>query len=354
MTTIIRRDPMPADGREAAWRMGASLIPISASLSKSAMFASSPAAGGMSKTAEDASTDTHTLAHAPIRAAAGGAASALPASAEGMHAGAEKPAFTPPTETAASGRGAPGRVVSLNLCTDQLAMMLAAPGQLISVSHLASDPRSSAMVAEAAQYPQNHGLAEEIVLLRPDLVLAGRYGSAATTALLRRIGVPVEVFDPETSFAGIRDNLRRMGAALGREAEAERLVNRFDANLAALDQPSADRRRAAIYYANGYTAGDASLAGEILSAAGLANIASELGMRGGGMLSLEQLVLADPDLLIRGERYAGSSRAEDLLDHPALAALAGTAKGALADSDWVCGTPHVIDAVRRLRAGAEP
>ena len=66
------------------------------------------------------------------------------------------------------------------------------------------------------------------------------------------------------------------------------------------------------------------------------------------MLPLEQLVLADPDLLIEGRRYGGTSRAEDLLDHPALAALTGTSS-ALADSDWVCGTPHVIDAIRRLR-----
>ncbi len=42
--------------------------------------------------------------------------------------------------------GPPERVVSVNLCTDQLAMLLAAPGQLISVSHLASDPLSSSMV----------------------------------------------------------------------------------------------------------------------------------------------------------------------------------------------------------------
>ena len=34
---------------------------------------------------------------------------------------------------------APARVVSMNLCTDQLAMMLAAPGQLVSVSHLATE-----------------------------------------------------------------------------------------------------------------------------------------------------------------------------------------------------------------------
>ena len=33
----------------------------------------------------------------------------------------------------------PQRVVSMNLCTDQLAMLIARPGQLHSVSHLASD-----------------------------------------------------------------------------------------------------------------------------------------------------------------------------------------------------------------------
>ena len=40
---------------------------------------------------------------------------------------------------------APRRVVSMNLCTDQVAMLLAAPGQLISVSDLAQDPRMSPM-----------------------------------------------------------------------------------------------------------------------------------------------------------------------------------------------------------------
>ncbi|OWJ75670.1 cobalamin ABC transporter substrate-binding protein [Haematobacter missouriensis] len=268
-----------------------------------------------------------------------------PASSGAVFGNAAAGAAERPTD---AGRILPRRVVSMNLCTDQLAMMLAAPGQLVSVSYLASDPRASAMTMEAARYPRNYGLAEEIVLLKPDLVLAGRYSAGATTALLKRIGVPVQVFDPETGLADIRNNVRRMGAILGRETEAERLVSRFDSDLAALGGPPADARRAALYYANGYTAGDASLAGEILSAAGLTNIASELGLRNGGVLPLEQLVLADPDLLIEGRRYGGTSRAEDLLDHPALAALTGTSS-ALADSDWVCGTPHVIDAIRRLR-----
>ncbi|PKP83954.1 MAG: ABC transporter substrate-binding protein, partial [Alphaproteobacteria bacterium HGW-Alphaproteobacteria-2] len=51
----------------------------------------------------------------------------------------------------------PARVVSINVCTDQLAMLLAAPGQLLSVSHLARDPYSSAMAAEARAWPANRG-----------------------------------------------------------------------------------------------------------------------------------------------------------------------------------------------------
>ena len=67
----------------------------------------------------------------------------------------------------------PRRVVSINLCTDQLAMMMAGPGQLVSVSHLAGDPTYSTMPEAAAAYPANRGLAEEVYLLKPDLVLAG-------------------------------------------------------------------------------------------------------------------------------------------------------------------------------------
>ena len=91
---------------------------------------------------------------------------------------------------------APARVVSMNLCTDQLAMLLAAPGQLQSVSHLARDPMSSTMVDEARAYPENRGGAEQIFLMHPDLVLAGSYTSLASVTLLRGLGVRVEQLEP--------------------------------------------------------------------------------------------------------------------------------------------------------------
>lgn len=245
----------------------------------------------------------------------------------------------------------PQRVVSMNLCTDQLAMLLAAPGQLVSVSYLAHDPNNTRMAETARALPANHGLAEDIVMLRPDLVLAGRYSASATVAMLERLGVPVAVFEIENSLDDVTVSLRRMGEVLGRVPEAEALIARFEAERAALAAQAAALApaRAALWYAGGYTGGRNGLAGAILIAAGLDNIADELGLDWGGWIALERLLLAGPDLLVTGRRYAGFSEAQAMLDHPALRGLPGHVHGrSMTERDWICGTPHVLSAVAAL------
>jgi len=253
--------------------------------------------------------------------------------------------------------GPPQRVVSMNLCTDQLALMLAAPGQLVSVSYLAHQPNASPMAREAQALPANHGLAEEIFLLRPDLVLAGRYTTVATVTMLERLGIPVARFEPENALDDVVVNLRRMGDVLHREAEAEARIAAFTADRARLEAHVADRAvqpRAALYYARGFTGGGLSLAGDILRAAGLINIAEELGYAYGGYLALESLIMSAPDRLLLGRRQPGYSQAQALLDHPALRAMPAHARGVtLTDRDWVCGTPLVLEAVARLIEAGE-
>lgn len=258
----------------------------------------------------------------------------------------------------APGGEPPARVLSMNLCTDQLALLLAAPGQLVSVSALAQDPLYSTMPEAARTLPANHGLAEEIYLLRPDLVLAGRYTAQGTVQMLRRLGVRVEIFDPVTDLDAIGAEMRRMGTLLGREAEAEALAAGLARDLAALPPSAGPRPRAALYSADGFTSGRGSLAGGILDAAGYDNVAEALGIGPAGYLTLEELVIAAPDLVVEGRRLPGASRAEALLDHPALAAVKAQGNGAiLSDAEWICGTPAVLEAVRaltRIRAAGAP
>ncbi|PVA12069.1 ABC transporter substrate-binding protein [Pelagivirga sediminicola] len=258
---------------------------------------------------------------------------------------------------------APQRVVSINLCTDQLAMLLAAPGQLISVSRIALDPRVSAMPERAARHHINAARAEEVHAMTPDLVVAGEYTNRDTVALLRRLGIEVVQFDIVHSLDEVRERIAQMGRALGREAQADAMIAQFDTDLARLRKgqgaaPGPDAPRAALYSANGYTSGDKSLSGEILAAAGLRNAPAEAGY-GWGKLPLEILAMIQPNLVVTAERYPGGSRAEEVMDHPVVAGLRGpAARATISDQDWVCGTPFVLraigdmaDARRRIEAG---
>lgn len=241
----------------------------------------------------------------------------------------------------------PQRVVSMNLCTDQFALMLAAPGQLVSVSYISADPVTSPLADLAAAYPLNHGSAEEIYLLAPDLVLADPWTDPAALAMLRRLGIRVEQVEGVRALSDIPDRLRRFGDLLGRQDAAEALIDQFESDLATLTAPQ-DGPRAVIYFPNGYSLGEGSLSHEILTRAGFRNIATELTPSATGQIALELLVLAAPDLIIRDRPYPGASRAEELMHHPALAALIAAGAGHESGPDWACGTPRVIAALRAL------
>ena len=64
----------------------------------------------------------------------------------------------------------PQRIVSLNICTDELLLRLVEPSRVASVTWLSRDPSLSNIAALAAAVPVNHGSAEEVIPSAPDLV----------------------------------------------------------------------------------------------------------------------------------------------------------------------------------------
>lgn len=243
---------------------------------------------------------------------------------------------------------APRRVVSINLCTDQLAMALAAPGQLLSVSALAHDPRTSLMAEQAGDFPANHGRAEEIYLMRPDLVLASTFTSPATLSMLRRLNVPVVTFEPEVSLDGITASILQMGDALGRADQAAAMARDFRRDLAALRRAAGDDAPvAATWAANGYMTGTRTLSSDVLRAAGFSLLAERLGLEVGAMIPLELLLMADPDAVVVGPSGSAPARADDVVHHPALA-RSGAERIEVDDCEWICGLPAVLDLAREL------
>lgn len=243
----------------------------------------------------------------------------------------------------------PRRVVSLNLCTDQLTLALAAPGQLASVTWLARDPAVSAEWQRAADIPVNHGLAEEVVAMTPDLAFAGRHTARMAVTLLRRLGVRVVDFVVPGSLDDVRAQIREAAAALDRREAGEAAVARFDAGLPA--PPAGPRPVAVVYQPNGATVGAGSLIDAVLARAGFANLATTLGLDNYGRLPLDVLIAGRPDLLVVGELREGASLAEAMTRHAALGRYwRDRAVLEMPQSLWICGGPFTAQAVARLAA----
>jgi iron complex transport system substrate-binding protein len=98
----------------------------------------------------------------------------------------------------------PHRIVSLNMCTDELVLRLADLEAIASVTWLSQDPRNANMAQLARAIPANHGLVEQVLALKPDLVVAGAYTTRSTVGLLKRVGAPLREFGVPRNLAEVR------------------------------------------------------------------------------------------------------------------------------------------------------
>jgi iron complex transport system substrate-binding protein len=236
-----------------------------------------------------------------------------------------------------AGAAVPERVVSLNLCTDQMLVLLA-PEKVAALSPLARDPALSFVAPQAAEHPSVRPSAEAVLRLHPDLVLAAPYGAQAVLALLQQEGIRVLRIDLPQDFAGIRRMTRTLATALSVPQRGEALVASMDATLAALPH-STGVRYALVWEPRGFTAGPSSLLDAVLHAAGLANVSD------GRRLGLEQLLRHPPDLLVVPPVPDYPSLATDLLDH---ASLAGLAHRTIPTALTICAGPFTAEAAAML------
>ncbi len=247
----------------------------------------------------------------------------------------------------------PHRIVSIALCADQLVLALADRDQIAAVSWLAGDAHQSFMAQAAKGLPITYGTAEEVVALRPDLVLASAYAARPTVALLRRLGIRVLDLGLPRSFADIARETARVAAAVGHPERGRKLVADMHGRLAAAAPPSGARRPVAVLYQpGGVTMGQGFLEDRILVRAGFVNLADRLGIAGPGTIGLEQLVAAKPDLIAFGARPDGApSLATRLFRHPAIReAVPGARRVVLPPPLWTCGAWFTARAVGILAA----
>jgi iron complex transport system substrate-binding protein len=243
------------------------------------------------------------------------------------------------------------RIVSMNLCTDQLLVPLADPGQILGLSRYSRDVWQSFAAGDARRYPKLSGSAEDILVIRPEIVVASLYDKRSTRELLKEKGLHLAEFAVPRNLDEIKAQIREMGEIVGHP-------DRASAEIARLDDAIARARRVVSLYRykvlplsrRGWVSGTDSLLSSLLAETGLFNAAGDLGIAFGGYASLEAIVKLKPDFIIVSD---AGDRAEDdghaFLLHPALERLYPPSRRiVIPDRLTVCGGVMIADALDRL------
>src|SRR5690606_40178738 len=109
----------------------------------------------------------------------------------------------------------PERIVSLHLCADQYLLSLADPEQIVALGPYAHNADISFQAERARHWPSLEATAEEVLALKPDLVLAAAFTNPSTLEALRRLGHRVMRLQHVQTIKDQRRQIMEDAAAIG-------------------------------------------------------------------------------------------------------------------------------------------
>lgn len=247
-----------------------------------------------------------------------------------------------PEASRTAGQGTSPTIVSLNPCLDAILVNVAAPEQVLALSHYSRDPSASSMDLERARtFGVTGGTAEEVLALKPDIVLASSFIAPSKRAAFERLGLRVETFGSPVTVAESVAHVRQVAALAGRGAAGEELVRRIESSVSDAER---NRRISTLLWQPGQIVpGEATLIGELLRESGFTSQSAARGLGQGDYVALETLLADPPELLL----VAGDSVGQR---HPMLGDLGATHVESLDTRLLFCGGPTIIDVRERLRA----
>lgn len=291
-------------------------------------------------------------------------------------------ASPPPQSSGGQGesRGAsPQRIVSINLCTDELLLQLVGPERVAALTKFSSDPEVSTIAVQAKDVKKIQGGIEAVQACGPDLLLGGKFSNKETLRFFSRVGIPVLTFGLPKNFEDIYADIRKLAGAVGESQKGDAIIKQMQEELEKLRRearpssvilrPKAEeseeeilRRKAAqddekkiplrafFFQSGGLVPGSGTFENAIMEAAGLENLAATAGIRDYGSLSLEKMIEMKPDVLIfsSDQKQKPTIRGE-VLEHPAIRkALPHVKTVTLPSVILNCGSPASVEAVRIL------
>ncbi|MEE2879318.1 MAG: ABC transporter substrate-binding protein [Pseudomonadota bacterium] len=248
----------------------------------------------------------------------------------------------------------PMRIVSLDYCADQYVLKLADPEQVLAISPDATK-HFSYMREAAIGVPTVRPVAEDVLILKPDLVVRAYGGGPNAAAFFERAGVPVLTVgwtsnvDSE-EVGSIPSLIQHMADGLGQSARGQALIADFRERLAAINKRS--NGETALYLTPaGVTSGPGAMVHEMLVAAGFENFQQQPGWRS---IPLERLAYETPDVIAAAffDQLTNHPDSWSPMKHPVATRQMDEQPVVQLKGAWTaCGGWFILDAIEALAEG---
>lgn len=227
------------------------------------------------------------------------------------------------------------RVVSLDLCTDWMLTTHAERSKVAALSPLSR--RYPAPWLDTG-WPAHDGSLEQILQLKPDLVITGEYNALLLRSRLQALGVRVEILSLPKNLEEITAYEKRLLELLGLPS------SRASVPTSVADTP-ARHKRLLLLGPNGIGTGQKSFENDILERAGWTNYLHEEGQI---RLDLEKIMLDPPDAVL-WSASTGNALANQFAQHPVLKRAVPRERWLATDYwRWQCPGPWTWDLIRQL------
>ena len=246
-------------------------------------------------------------------------------------------------------------VVSLAPSNTEILFAIGAGDQVVGRDQLSDFPDEAKIVTDVGSTFDALNT-EQIVSLKPDLVLAAEINTPEQVKQLEELGLTVYYLKNPLTLEEMYGNLEIVAQLTGHEQEAATLIESLKARVAAVDEKIASiSSRPNVFYeldatdpAKPYTAGKGTFISQLIDRAGGHNIAADLDDY--PQMSLEQVVAADPAFIILGDARYGVSP-ESIAQRPGWENLTAVKNGQVVpfNDDLVSRPgPRLVDALEEL------
>lgn len=199
----------------------------------------------------------------------------------------------------------PERIVSMSISTDEILVDLVDSKRIVGFSRLVDVPGISNVIEQARTVKGrvHSGNTENIISLRPDLIIAPDFTPKELIQTLRDMGINVYLYRTPHTISEIKNIIKDIANVVGENPKAEVIIGKMDEKLSMVKSKTGnigytDQKRIILMDTNGAFYMPNSSFSNISRHAGARDATQELGYDKNCILSQEEIVRLNPDVFV--------------------------------------------------------